>query len=145
DIGDDVVARDQLEIDLADDGDVAQLLGKGQRDGVEALVAGKLGRIATALEPGLAQKGGQTGSEEVERHAGNGLVAFEIDRGKAVNAREHQSRANAGEEAKPGRAGDGGHGGGGKSAGQQFAFKADIDDAGTLGIKTGETGKDQRD
>ncbi len=136
--------RDQLPIDLADDGHIPDLVGKWQGNGIEALIAGQLGRVAAALEPGLAQEGGETGSQEIEGHAGNGLVALEIDRGQAVNTREHQGCADAGQQAKPGRTGDGGHGCRREGAGEQLALEADIDNAGPLGIEAGQRRQDQR-
>ncbi len=45
-----------------------------------------------------SEEGREAGREEVERHARDGLVALEVDRGEAVDRREQQRRADAGEQ-----------------------------------------------
>ena len=61
-------------------------------------------------EPGDAQGRGQAGDQDVDRHARDDLVAAMGDAGEAVQHRQADRRQDAGAQAKPGRAGDGGDG-----------------------------------
>src|SRR5262249_35822500 len=101
-------------------------------------------REAALVEPGIAEEGGKAGGEEVERHAGDRLVALEVDRGQAMHRRKCKRREDAEEQPYPGRTEHRRRGGRAEGRNQALAFEPDVDDAGALGIEAGEAREDDR-
>ena len=134
----------KLGVDLTDDRNVAQLGGEGEVQCAEAAVAGQKRRAAALREPGLAKDDGRAGGHEVDRHAGDDLVAAAGDGGKAVYQRQEHRDEDRGGEPDPGRAGDGGGRAAGERAGEHLAFQADVENARALGIEAREAGKQKR-
>jgi hypothetical protein len=66
------------------------------------------------------------------------------DAGITVHERESAGDGNSGGEGNPRRIAQRGHGRGGEGARQHLAFKADVDDAGTLRKEPGQCAEDQR-
>jgi hypothetical protein len=120
----------------------------GQMICLEAL-AGLQGRRAAALlEPGLSEDDRRAGGDEIDRHAGDDLVAAVGDRGEAVHQakaterrmpvpRPSQANAEHGRRGRPSECAD-----------QHLAFEPDVEDAGAFGIETGQaassSGTDRR-
>ena len=102
-IDQDRMARDQLGIDRAEDRHVADGVGAGQRDRLEAGGTGQRRRAAALPEPGLAEDDGRAGGDEVDGDAGDDLVAAVGDRGEAVHQR-HQHRDRRSPRARPSQA-----------------------------------------
>ena len=145
-IDEDRMAGDQLRIDGAEDRHIRNSLGKRQINGREAAPLGTQGRRATALaEPGLAENDRRAGGDEVDRNARDDLVAAMGDRGKAMHQRQRHRDDDRKEQADPGRSVDGSGSRAGKGGGQHLALKADVEDAGSLGVQARQCGKHQRD
>ena len=95
------------------------------------------------MEPGLAENDGGPSGDEVDRHAGDDLVAALGDRGEAVNQRQSDGHRDRRQHTEPGRACDRRHRPAGEGAAEHLALEADVEDAGTLGIKPGESGENE--
>ena len=144
DIDDEVVAGDHVGIDRPEDRDVPDLGSGREVDRGEALAVLKLRRAPALAEPGLAEERGQPGGEEVDGDAGDDLVAALGDRGEAVHQREHDRDEDRRAEPEPGRAGERRDRAGGERADQHLSLEPDVENAGALGIETGERGEQQR-
>lgn len=115
-IDQEVVARNQLGIDLADNRHAREFVGERQRDVAEAAVGGELRRAPALPEPLDAEKGGEARRQHVDGDARDQLVALQRDGCRALQRRGGHRHGDAGHEAKPDIVGDGSNGGGAKAA-----------------------------
>ncbi len=105
---------------------------------------GQLRRASALAEPGLAEQHRRARRDEIERDAGDDLVAARRDRRETVHQAEQHRDDDAEEEPGIGRAGDRGADAGGEGGGQHLALEADVEDAGPLRIETGQGRQQQR-
>src|SRR4029453_14395976 len=98
-IDDDVVAADDVLIERADHRDPADRRRARQGDDAEARAAHQLRRLPALMEPGIAERGGEAGDQNVERHAGDDLIAVVADAGEPVEKSQGDGDDEAGPEA----------------------------------------------
>ncbi len=144
DVGDEIVAGEQVSIDRADDRHGADLFRERPVDRAELRGLGQLRRAAALLPDRIADQRREAVGDHVDRRAGHDLIGALIDRGVAVDEREDDGRGDAEREPCPDVAGEGRAHRGAEGADQNLAFEADVDHAGTLRPEAREAGEDQR-
>ena len=145
DVGHDVVARNEVLIDRADDRHGADLVGERPVDDAELSRRRELRRSAALRPDRVADERGQSVGHHVDRGAGHDLVGALIDRGVAVDEREHDGGCDTGEEPEPYASGKGRRRGGSERPDQNLALKPDVDDTRAFRPKAGKAGENERD
>ena len=128
-IGDDVVARNEVLIDRTDDRHSADFVGEGPVDRAELRRRRKLRRTSPLRPDRVADERSQPVGHHVDRGAGHDLVGALVDRGIAVNEREDDGRRDAAQKPEPYASSKGRGRGGSERADQNLALKSDVDDA----------------
>ena len=126
------MARDKLGINRASNRDTFHDPGERPVERCEPCAAVQRGCASALCEPVLSNQHGQSGREEVYRHAGDQLIAPEGDRGEAVNGGQKDRRGDTGKKAKPNAARDKGDRSGEEGCCQHLSLEPDVEDAGAL-------------
>jgi hypothetical protein len=96
------------------------------------------------MKPRMGQGRGQARRQNIDRHAGNHLIAAQGDGGEAVQRRQGDGGRHRRRQPQPRVVEAVGGRGGEKRSGQHLAFQSDINHPGALGVHAGEGGEDQR-
>lgn len=138
------MAGQEVRIDRSEDRNFADRVGTRKIDRLESRPFGKGRRPAALPEPGFAQDNGGPGDDEVDRDAGNDLVAALGDRSIAMDQRQSHRNEDGRNEPDPNRLRDCRRRTGGKGRTKHLAFQPDVEDAGALGEEAGKRREHQR-
>ena len=126
------MARENMRVKRADDGDLIDVLRARPSERLETGISFQRWRSAALRVPRIADERGEACGKHIDRDARDDLVAALANGSEAMD----EGKADRGDDAcrQPDDRAIGGArgGGGGKSGGEHFALKADIDHAGTL-------------
>ena len=140
----DVMPRNHLAIDRADDRDAAKLFGKGQLDRPEPFRPREVRRLAALLEHGNADSDRQAGCQNVDGEPADHLVAAQRDRGQPVQKAQHDGDTDCREHAgKRGRC-QRRHGRRDKGRHQHLALERDVDHTRLFRKNAGHRAENQR-